>query len=80
MRRTVALPSDSILSFSSSSERSDPYDFFDFPFRFAVDDVWGRLVVIGAMNRGLVIGREKRGMEDVVYLPMGREHYLVSYI
>jgi hypothetical protein len=80
MRRTVALPSDSILSFSLPSERPDPYDVFDFPFRFAVDDIWGRLVVVRAMNWGLVIGREERGMEDIVYLPMGRERYLVSYM
>jgi hypothetical protein len=47
------------LLLSLSSEYPVPYDLFDFPFWFAVDDIWGRLVVIGSMDRSLVVGCEK---------------------
>jgi hypothetical protein len=44
---------------------------FNFPFQFTFYDVRWWFQKIGAMLLGFTIRHEKRGMEDIVYLPMG---------
>jgi len=44
---------------------------FNFPFRFTFYDVRWRFQEVRAMLLGFAIRREKGGMEDIVYLPMG---------
>ena len=80
MGSAVSFPSDSILLFFPSSKCSCPYNFFDFPFWFVVNDFWGRFQVVWAVDQGLMIGGEEWGMEDIVYLPMGRQHKSVGNI
>jgi hypothetical protein len=58
---------------NSIPECPESDDLGDFPFGFAVDDVWGRLMVIWSVNGSFVIGGQQRGVEDIVYLPMRGE-------
>jgi hypothetical protein len=44
---------------------------FNFPFRFTFYDVRWQFQEVRAMLLGFTIRREKRSVEDIVYLPMG---------
>ena len=76
----VSCPPDSVLESSGSSEASSPYDLLHFPLWFALDDVWGRVVVIRSVFFRLLIRGEESGMEDVVDPPLLRNAQLIDHM
>ena len=80
MRVGVSCPSDLVLESSGSSEASGPYDLLHFPFWFAFDDVWGRVVVVWSVLLRFLIWGEECGVEDVVDLPLLRNAQLIDHV
>jgi len=53
---------------------------FNFPFFFAFDNIRWWLYEVGTMLFCFLIGCKKRGVENIVYFPGGREAEFVSDI
>ena len=80
MRVGVSCPPDPVLESSGSSEASSPYDLFHFPLWFALDDVWGRVVVVWSVFLRLLIWGKECCMEDVMDLPLLRNAQLIDRV
>src|SRR6266403_1469255 len=80
MRVGVACPSDSVLELSGPSEMPCSHDLLHFPLRFALDDVWGGLVVVWSVLLHFLIRGEECCVEDVVDLPLLRNAQLIDHV
>jgi hypothetical protein len=56
------------LEFPASSEESRLYDLLNFPFRFAIDDVWRWAFVVRTVGLSLTVSGQEVDVEDWVDL------------
>src|SRR5712671_6825401 len=73
MGRGIALPSDQELQLLAATKDPFAEDLFHFPFFFSFYDVRRRLKEVFAVFHCFFIRGEERRVEDVVYLPRGRD-------
>jgi hypothetical protein len=73
MSRGISLPSKEILQLLVASSSAGAEDLFYFVFRLIINQLQQRFGVISAMFGCFSIYRQERGMEDIMYLPMGRQ-------
>jgi hypothetical protein len=69
----TSLPSKEILQLLVASNLVRAKDLFHFIFRLIINQLWQRFGVISAMFGCFSICGQERGMEDIMYLPMGRQ-------
>src|SRR5712672_2089775 len=69
----IALPSDQELQLLAATKDPFVQDLFHFPFFFSFDDVGRRFEEVFAVFHSFFIWGEERRVEDVVYLPRGRD-------
>jgi hypothetical protein len=69
---------DQELEFPASSGESRLDDFLDFPFWFAIDNVWRRSFVIRTVGFGLTVSGQEINVEYGVDLHGRREREAIS--
>ena len=66
----VSFPSKEILQLLVASKAAGAEDLFYFVFRLIINQLQQRFGVISAVFRCFSVCGQKRGVEDIVYLPM----------
>src|SRR5712672_781447 len=79
MGQGIALPSDQELQLLAATKDPFAKDLFHFPFFFSFDDVRRGFEEVLSVFHCFLVWGEERHVEDVVYLPRGRDLYLVGH-